>query len=83
MWRLKKPWLCVANDGCPLTPICLILADSQDTGPEDGALAGLDLPLFIFRPGLAQPPPGTGDGLRDNDIGVAGVPRFGEIQGED
>lgn len=41
-------------------------------------LAGLDRPLTLTngleRPGLAHPPPGRGDGLRDNDMGRFGVP---------
>ena len=40
------------------------------------ALVGLDRPLPILSPGLAQPPPGTGDGLRERDIGKLGVPIF-------
>jgi hypothetical protein len=36
--------------------------------------AGLDLPLLIFKPGLDQPPPGTGEGLRERDIPTVGVP---------
>lgn len=43
---------------------------------EEYPLAGLDRPLeLIFRPGLAQPPPGTGEGLRDKDM-VLGVPAW-------
>lgn len=37
-------------------------------------MEGLERPLLIFKPGLDHPPPGTGDGLRDRDIGSAGVP---------
>jgi hypothetical protein len=33
----------------------------------------MPLPL-IARPGLAHPPPGLGDGLRDNDMEPVGVP---------
>lgn len=56
-----------------MAPCFLILADSQDAELPP-TLAGLVLPLFIFKPGLDHPPPGTGDGLRDRDIGSAGVP---------
>ena len=55
------------------------MADSHCTGPP--LTAGLFLPLLRFRPGLDQPPPGTGDGLRDKDMGIAGVPVDGEAQG--
>jgi hypothetical protein len=75
---VKKPWLCVENDGYPpAEPIVFNLADSQMTGVpfEEYPLTGLDRPLeLMFSPGLDQPPPGTGDGLRDRDIGVLGVP---------
>ena len=58
--------------------MCLILLDSHDAEPDEGPLAGLDRPLtLMLRPGLAHPPPGTGDGLRERDIGVAGVPVAG------
>lgn len=59
---------------------CFNLADSQTTGllllPAPLAeRAGLDRPLEVMlSPGLAHPPPGTGEGLRDSDIGVLGVP---------
>lgn len=61
----------------------LAFADSQVTefGPPLTPLydfAGLDRPLSLTcgldKPGLAQPPPGLGDGLRDKDIGRFGVP---------
>lgn len=57
----------------------LCLADSHMTGvPFDPGwpFEGLDRPLEgRLRPGLAQPPPRTGDGLRDKDIAaVLGVP---------
>lgn len=74
MCRVKKPWLCVENEGFPLRLfVFLVRADSQTAG-RPLALAGLDLPLLILRPGLDQPPPGTGDGLRESDIGFEGVP---------
>jgi hypothetical protein len=31
----------------------------------------------LLSPGLAQPPPGRGDGLRDSDMGRFGVPGIG------
>jgi hypothetical protein len=67
-------------------PSLFALADSQvtDVPPFAGpryAFAGLDLPLpfpyGLVRPGLAHPPPGRGDGLRDNDMGILGVPGIG------
>ena len=36
--------------------------------------AGLDCPLGVCRPGLDQPPPRAGEGLRDKDMGTLGVP---------
>jgi hypothetical protein len=78
MCRLKKPLFWVEKDGYPLSPALFSLADSHMTGvPFDPGypLVGLDRPLvLIFNPGLDQPPPGTGDGLRDKDISVVGVP---------
>jgi len=79
MCRPKNPCLLVENEGYP-APLWLLffnLVDSHMTGvPLDPGkpLVGLDRPLAMLRPGLAQPPPGTGDGLRDSDIGVVGVP---------
>lgn len=72
MWRLKKPWFWVEKDAWPFR----ILDDSQATGRTLWLLAGLERPLFMLRPGLDQPPPGTGDGLRERDMGVLveGVP---------
>lgn len=86
----NPPCFCVENEGypppptpappgpLPLRPPALFnLDDSHMTGvPLDAVkpLDGLDRPLAMLRPGLAQPPPGTGDGLRDRDIGVVGVP---------
>lgn len=78
MCRPKKPWLLVENEGYEGPAPFLNLDDSHMAGvPRDpgNAVAGLDRPLDeMLRPGLAQPPPGTGDGLRDRDIGVFGVP---------
>lgn len=79
MWRVKKPWFCVEKDGYPETPWVLSLADSHVTlpllGPEKDAFAGLDRPLELrFSPGEDHPPPGTGEGLRLNDIAELGVP---------
>lgn len=39
-------------------------------------MAGLDRPLLMLRPGLDQPPPGTGEGLREIVIGKPGVPMY-------
>lgn len=53
------------------------LDDSHMAGvPLDpmNPIVELDRSLAMLRPGLAQPPPGTGDGLRDRDIGEVGVP---------
>lgn len=54
------------------------MAVSQgDKGPLEAekALFGLDRPLVLMvKPGLAQPPPGIGEGLRERDIVVLGVP---------
>ena len=78
MCRPKKLWFLVANEGYPAPPPFFSLDDSHMAGvPLDpgNALVGLDRPLAMLRPGLAQPPPGTGDGLRDRDIGVFGVPK--------
>jgi hypothetical protein len=77
MCRPKKPWFLVENEGYPVPPPFFNLDDSHMTGvPLDpvNPRVGLDRPLAMLRPGLAQPPPGTGDGLRDRDIGVVGVP---------
>lgn len=43
-------------------------------------LEGLILPLILaVSPGLDQPPPGAGDGVRDGDISVSlGVPGMGD-----
>ena len=80
-----KPLPCVENDGYPLTPLLLALADSQVTlvapplAPYD--FAGLDRPLTVAygfaSPGLDHPPPGRGDGLRESDMGPFGLPGFG------
>lgn len=78
MCRVKKPWFCVENDGYPLTPWLLSLADSQVTllpFPRVPPLAGLERPLvFISRPGEDHPPPGTGEGLLLKDMARFGVP---------
>lgn len=79
MCRVKKPWFCVEKDGYPFMPVDLILAVSQGVeAPLEGekTLFGLDRPLVLMvKPGLAQPPPGIGDGLRERDIpAVLGVP---------
>lgn len=76
----RKPEFCVAKEGYPVPPAFFSLDDSHMTGvalldPPVYPLVGLDRPLPMLRPGLAQPPPGTGDGLRDKDIGKLGVPR--------
>lgn len=78
----------------PPRPPAFIAAESQlaaaavaaaelddDDGPpgSSSALAGLDLPLLLMlRPGLAQPPPGMGDGLLERDMAVLGVPAGAE-----
>lgn len=53
---------------------CLVLDDCQ----WPAVTVGLLLPLLMSRPGLDQPPPGTGDGLRDKDMGSVGVPATGD-----
>jgi hypothetical protein len=62
---LKKPLLCVENEGYPLTPSLLALADSQLTEEPSwaryvvrGVVVPLPSPNGVVRPGLAQPPPG-------------------------
>lgn len=75
IWRVKNPLFWVEKEGYPLGLWCLILADSHATGPAD-MLPGLDLPLFMLRPGLDQPPPGTGDGLRERVMPGPGVPIY-------
>lgn len=73
----KKPRFWVEKVGNPLFPFPRDLdEESQFTGFDVAyAGAGLDRPLeFIVRPGVAQPPPGTGEGLLDRDIGWLGVP---------
>ena len=73
MCRVKNPWFWVEKDGYPLAPWFLILDDSHATEPPP-MLAGLDRPLLMFKPGLDQPPPGTGDGLLESVIPGTGVP---------
>ena len=50
------------------------------------AFLGEDLPPIdpnsLLRPGLAQPPPARGEGDRDNDISVDGVPGMVESRPE-
>lgn len=78
IWRLRKPLFCVEKDGYPGSPAFFSLADSHMTGVAYPFI-GLDRPLVLMSsPGLAQPPPGTGLGLRDRLIGVLGVPGIGE-----
>lgn len=75
MCRPKKLWFLVENEGYPEAPPRFNRDDSHMAGVLlDPANAGLDRPLAMLRPGLAQPPPGIGEGLRDKDIGVFGVP---------
>ena len=77
MCRLKKLWFFVEKEGYPVPRPFFNLDDSHmaDVPLDPGnALVGLDRPLPMSRPGVAQPPPGKGDGLRDRDIGVFGVP---------
>lgn len=67
-----------------MTPSLLALADSHVTLFAFAlpfvlyAFPGLERPLTspygLLSPGLAHPPPGLGDGLRDRDIGMFGVP---------
>jgi len=79
MCLVKKPWFWVANEGYPPFPLRFVFVDSHTTGaPLDPeyALDGLDRPL-VFRPGLAHPPPGAGEGLRDKDMAESGVPGNG------
>lgn len=71
MWRVKKPWFCVEKEGKPFAPLER-LEESQLLDRVE--LLGLLRPLLMLRPGLAQPPPGTGDGDRERDIGSEGVP---------
>lgn len=77
MCRVKKPWFWVEKDGYPFIPTVLILLSQGVEAPLDAEkpLLGLDRPLVLMvRPGLAQPPPGIGEGLRESDIAVFGVP---------
>ena len=64
------PFAVVAVGGGP------ILAGSHVCEPPGVRMpeAGLDCPLGVRRPGLDQPPPRAGEGLRDKDIGWFGVP---------
>lgn len=63
-------------------PLLLAFADSHVTELEESvtgsATAGLERPLRLayglVRPGLDHPPPGRGEGLRDNVMGKLGVP---------
>ena len=68
-----------------MTPLLLALADSQVTvfvpALRPYVFAGLDRPLTVAyglaSPGLDHPPPGLGDGLRESDMGLFGLPGFG------
>ena len=68
-----------------MTPLLLALADSQVTELAPPftpyVFVGLDRPLTVayglVSPGLDHPPPGLGDGLRESDMGLFGVPGFG------
>lgn len=82
MCRVKKPWFCVAKEGYLLAPELRDRAKSPAwdappfVSPYD--LDGLDRPLpLMFRPGLDQPPSGLGEGLRDRDMLMFGVPKRG------
>lgn len=64
----------------------LILAVSQGVEAPleaEKPLLGVVRPLVLMvKPGLAQPPPGIGDGLRERDIpAVLGVPGIGARAG--
>lgn len=52
------------------------MADPQCMGPVLTS-AGMFLPLLMLRPGVDQPPLGTGEGLRDKDMGSIG-PKIGD-----
>lgn len=60
---------------CPFTEVVVggvpILAGSHICEPLGVRMpeAGLDCPLGVRRPGLDQPPPSAGEGLRDKDMG--------------
>jgi len=88
--REKKPWFLVENDGYPLTSSLLAFADAHllSSLPADPFIwiseyvfLGLDFPLTLSKglvsPGLDHPPPLLGDGERDNDMFVCGVPGIG------
>jgi hypothetical protein len=65
--------------------LLLALADSQVTvfAPPltPYVFVGLDRPLTVayglVSPGLDHPPPGLGEGLRESDIRLFGLPAFG------
>lgn len=85
MWRPRKLCVLVENDGYPLPlpppyppPFRPDLDNCHMTGVPLKDLEGLDRPSVMSRPGLDQPPPGMGDGLRDKDMGVFGVPKTEE-----
>jgi hypothetical protein len=77
MCLLKNPWFCVVNEGYPPPPLRFNLdVASHMTGEPLTCLVGLDRPLAVMlSPGLAHPPPGTGDGLLDNDISEIDQPK--------
>jgi hypothetical protein len=74
MCRLKNPRFLLETGGVSVEA----LTDFQLSGAASIPEAGLDRPLGVWSPGLDQPPPPrAGEGLRDNGMGVAGVPGFG------
>jgi hypothetical protein len=75
MCLVKKPWFCVAKEGYLLAPE---LRECWDEAPfaSPYALDGLERPLpLMFSPGLDQPPSGLGEGLRERDMLIFGVPK--------
>lgn len=78
MWRPRK--LLPLFVACPLAEVVVgggpILAGSHICDPPGVTMpeAGLDCPLGVRMPGVDQPPPRAGEGLRDRDMGRFGVP---------
>ena len=85
---LKNPVFLVENEGYPLTSSAFAFALAHVTLPlllappfvyrSGYAFLGEDLPPMepnsLLSPGLAQPPPARGEGDRDNDMSLDGVP---------
>ena len=56
------------------------MADSHTTGPPLTAV-GVVFPLSRLKPGLDQPPPGTGEGLLEMGMEGPGVPEGSGLSG--